>query len=490
MANEKNINSRIVHKHDTEANWNKATNFSPKQGEIIVYDVDANYSYERFKIGDGIKKVNELPFANANIDSTLSIEGAAADAKVVGKELAKKAPIGLFINITWAGETDVYKADRTLAEVHECYQNGGRVVISHYTGRYECVSTSETAATFTGFYVSDTAVTEATASMDSEGIVRISRNLYVNKVDTARTVDDGSPQVGQILAVKKVNFYNRIEEYETVDLPSIDTSLSIKGQAADAKATGDAIASIPNADWNQNDATQPSYIENRTHWIEPVDFEWRGESLFNSNTLENIPEGKIYLFECATTDKDFNVCTLSCSGSSWVVPVNKSKWSTFTPDSWVSFGPGAVSVLLDSGTLYLCSTSAGMTGMGVYAISDCGVVNYLPAAYIPSTIARTASVVTSVNGQTGAVTVDIPTFGALATKDTATKTDLESSVQASLDKADTALQSFTETDPTVPAWAKAATKPSYTASEIGLATETWTFTLEDGSIVTKAVYVG
>ena len=34
----------------------------------------------------------------------------------------------------------------------------------------------------------------------------------------------------------------------------------------------------------------------------------------------------------------------------------------------------------------------------------------------------------------------------------------------------TALQSYTETDPTVPAWAKASTKPSYTASEIsGLA---------------------
>jgi hypothetical protein len=29
------------------------------------------------------------------------------------------------------------------------------------------------------------------------------------------------------------------------------------------------------------------------------------------------------------------------------------------------------------------------------------------------------------------------------------------------------LTSFTETDPTVPSWAKASTKPSYTASEVG-----------------------
>ena len=34
-------------------------------------------------------------------------------------------------------------------------------------------------------------------------------------------------------------------------------------------------------------------------------------------------------------------------------------------------------------------------------------------------------------------------------------------------KLNSALQSYTETDPTVPAWAKAASKPAYTASEVG-----------------------
>ena len=47
------------------------------------------------------------------------------------------------------------------------------------------------------------------------------------------------------------------------------------------------------------------------------------------------------------------------------------------------------------------------------------------------------------------------------------KDGLSPDVQASLDKADTALQSFTETDPTVPAWAKASSKPTYTAAEVG-----------------------
>lgn len=61
---EKNLKTRIVHKHDTAANWAKATGFVPRQGELIVYDKDSTYSYERFKIGDGVTNVNSLPFAD------------------------------------------------------------------------------------------------------------------------------------------------------------------------------------------------------------------------------------------------------------------------------------------------------------------------------------------------------------------------------------------------------------------------------------------
>lgn len=59
---EKNILSRVQHKHDIEANWIKAVNFIPKKAELIVYDPDENFDYSRTKIGDGIKNVNDLPF--------------------------------------------------------------------------------------------------------------------------------------------------------------------------------------------------------------------------------------------------------------------------------------------------------------------------------------------------------------------------------------------------------------------------------------------
>ena len=58
-------------------------------------------------------------------------------------------------------------------------------------------------------------------------------------------------------------------------------------------------------------------------------------------------------------------------------------------------------------------------------------------------------------------------LGSLAFKSTVAKSDLAEDVQTSLGKADTAMQSYTETDPTVPSWAKEKKKPTYTASEVG-----------------------
>lgn len=64
---EKNIKSRIQQKHDTAENWEKATGFIPKAGELIVYDIDANYDYERLKVGDGATPVTDLPFWDENV---------------------------------------------------------------------------------------------------------------------------------------------------------------------------------------------------------------------------------------------------------------------------------------------------------------------------------------------------------------------------------------------------------------------------------------
>lgn len=127
---ERNLKSRIIHLHDTEANWNLKADFIPKIGEFVVYDKDINFDYERVKIGDGTTTLQNLPFILENelngivyagddseaaaaapydadtlggiaaenyalktdipeFDDTLSIENCIADAKVVGEKFSE-----------------------------------------------------------------------------------------------------------------------------------------------------------------------------------------------------------------------------------------------------------------------------------------------------------------------------------------------------------------------------------------------------------------
>lgn len=53
-------------KHDISSNWAKAKNFTPKDGQIIIYD-DLNM----IKIGNGIDKVNDLPFSSGKTRITV-----------------------------------------------------------------------------------------------------------------------------------------------------------------------------------------------------------------------------------------------------------------------------------------------------------------------------------------------------------------------------------------------------------------------------------
>ena len=45
-------------KYDSSSNWSKADKFIPKENEVIVY------TDKGIKIGDGVTKVNDLPFTN------------------------------------------------------------------------------------------------------------------------------------------------------------------------------------------------------------------------------------------------------------------------------------------------------------------------------------------------------------------------------------------------------------------------------------------
>ena len=92
---EKTLNTRILHKHDTSANWSSALNFVPKKGEIIVYDDYAtindggNISYvPGVKIGDGTTRVNALKFVTDSVANDLLNHINDSSAHVSAEERA------------------------------------------------------------------------------------------------------------------------------------------------------------------------------------------------------------------------------------------------------------------------------------------------------------------------------------------------------------------------------------------------------------------
>lgn len=98
------LKGRLVHKHDTEANWKLAKNFAPLLGEIIVYDPDETHPYPRYKTGiwDGKSTktedmlINNLPFSNHAAfdpaDPAIVAIGRDAEGNVViGDEIVAQA---------------------------------------------------------------------------------------------------------------------------------------------------------------------------------------------------------------------------------------------------------------------------------------------------------------------------------------------------------------------------------------------------------------
>lgn len=58
---EKTLKTRIINKHGKEADWDKATGFTPKEGEILVYQ-DKENNISKLKVGDGISNAANTSF--------------------------------------------------------------------------------------------------------------------------------------------------------------------------------------------------------------------------------------------------------------------------------------------------------------------------------------------------------------------------------------------------------------------------------------------
>ena len=100
MPTEKQLNTRITQKIDTTVNWEKATNFKPKKGEIIVYQ---DSTFTGIKVGDGVTTVINLPFVFNSKLKTSNFNYATEEG------IDERFPFGLEIT-----GTEVYIPEQTV----------------------------------------------------------------------------------------------------------------------------------------------------------------------------------------------------------------------------------------------------------------------------------------------------------------------------------------------------------------------------------------
>lgn len=245
---EKNFNNvRIVNKHDTEANWQKATGFVPKQGELIVYDIDSNYSYERFKIGDGIQNVNKLPFVM--VQSDMSVNNETDPAYIKNRTHWSEG----LTTVEWDGSTDglVTSSDNANYKVSSLKPNvseiiGGKLVFSNGSVMEITSDMIETGGYIYSVYYGTIYVNTSNGSAYSAaiGITLPEPGIYFQK-----------NSYNQIVSFSYGNetVYTLDEKYipDTIARVSdiaksieVDETLSVAGQAADSKAVGDAIGNL------------------------------------------------------------------------------------------------------------------------------------------------------------------------------------------------------------------------------------------------------
>lgn len=209
MATEKKITSRIQQKHDVAANWAKATNFIPKKGEIIIYDAEYNASGEetqavRFKIGDGSKTVNNLPFAAIDYKSIKSINtnNTAAQAVNTSEAIAGSGTINLH-KVAKTGSYNDLLHKPTIPAV-----NNGALTLT----------VNGTAHTFTANQSGDTSVT-----INDTGVTSVSLSGDGNAVTNASidgralTLTKGTTFLTEHQSIKSINTNNTAAQEPKTD---------------------------------------------------------------------------------------------------------------------------------------------------------------------------------------------------------------------------------------------------------------------------------
>ena len=171
------------------------------------------------------------------IDTTLTIQGGAADAKATGDALALKVDVGDLDPVAFSGNYDDLSNKPVLATVAT-------------SGSYNDLSDKPNIPAVDATLSIQGAAADAKATGDAIGDLRSS----IPTIDTALSIQGAAADAkatGDAISTARSEVMAAI--------PMIDTTLSTQGDAADAKATGDALAAKANTSDLSTVATSGSY---------------------------------------------------------------------------------------------------------------------------------------------------------------------------------------------------------------------------------------
>lgn len=257
------FNTRITLKHDTEANWVKAKNFIPLEGEIIIYDADENYSYQRIKIGDGITKVNVLPFDNTQGD--WSQNDKTASDYVKNRTHYIETPQGKNVlecsiasHFTWGADSSpnlsAHGVSVNMPTVGEIMH--AVVTVNGISRRFSGTLLKNS---FDEMWIGDASKLSGVRYPGNEG-----------EFDFAFVVAPPS----YFECYFPIEGFGTIAEGDIVNIHLYTGDPTVIIHQLDEKyipetiARKSDIAEQVQPDWNQNDETAANYIQNRTHYIE------------------------------------------------------------------------------------------------------------------------------------------------------------------------------------------------------------------------------
>lgn len=287
-------------------------------------------------------------------------------------------------------------------------------------------------------------------------------NTTYESIGTAE-INTGTATTGRLISAKilRDNFYTETE---------IDSSLSIKANLDSPTFTGTPTAPTASANTNTTQIATTAFVQ---------------------TAIENLPSPMVFKGSLGT------------NGTITSLPVNGT--ATIGDTYKVITAGTYAGVAADVGDTYICLTKTSNANTWELIPSGdepSGTVTSV-AMSVPTGLTVSGSPITG--SGTLAVTLtngySIPTTNKQSQWDTAytnnhthsNKTVLDGISSTDITNWNNKLDSYTETDPTVPSWAKASTKPTYTASEVGALPDTtsipnestvsgWGFTKNAGTI--------